>query len=48
MSDIVVDPGLRKSIDEFQHGIRDDARRIFLNMGACQSKGRSQVSTNIG
>jgi hypothetical protein len=39
MSDIVVDPILRKPIDEFHHGIRDDARRAFLNMGPCQPKG---------
>ena len=38
LSDIVADPGLRKPIGEFHHGIRDDARKAFLNMGPCQPK----------
>jgi len=30
MNDIVADLGLRKPIDEFNHDIRDDARRAYL------------------
>jgi hypothetical protein len=36
MNDIVVDPGLRKPIDEFHHNIRDDARKAYLQMGPYQ------------
>ncbi|WVZ53683.1 LOW QUALITY PROTEIN: hypothetical protein U9M48_004588 [Paspalum notatum var. saurae] len=39
MDDIVVDPGLRKPIDEFHHDIRDDAKRAYLAMGPCQPIG---------
>ncbi|WVZ56099.1 hypothetical protein U9M48_006678 [Paspalum notatum var. saurae] len=39
MDDIVIDPGLRKPIDEFHHDIRDDAKRAYLAMGPCQPIG---------
>jgi hypothetical protein len=36
LDDIVVDPGLRKPIDEYDVGIMDKVRRKYLLMGPCQ------------
>jgi hypothetical protein len=38
MDDIVADPGLRKSIYEFDPNIRDEAKRAYLSMGPCQPR----------
>ncbi|KAH7668712.1 Ribonuclease H-like protein [Dioscorea alata] len=35
-SDIIADPGLRKPIEEYDTGIRDQVRREYLLMGPCQ------------
>ena len=37
--DIVVDPGLRKPIDEYDVNIRDAVRREYLLQGPCQPIG---------
>ena len=34
MDDIIVNPGLQKSIEEFDLVIRDEAKRAFLSMGS--------------
>jgi hypothetical protein len=39
MDDIVVDPGLQKSIYDFDPAIRDEAKRAYLSMGPCQPRG---------
>ena len=37
--DIIVDPGLRKPIEEMRPNIRDDAKREYVLLGPCQPKG---------
>jgi hypothetical protein len=41
MDDIVADPGLRKSIYDFDPAIRDEAKRAYLSMGPCQPRGHA-------
>ncbi|KAH7663595.1 Ribonuclease H-like protein [Dioscorea alata] len=40
-SDIIADPGLRKPIEEYDTGIRDQVRREYLLMGPCQPVGHN-------
>ncbi|KAJ0967581.1 hypothetical protein J5N97_024498 [Dioscorea zingiberensis] len=40
-SDIIADPGLRKPIEEYDIGIRDQVRREYLLMGPCQPIGHN-------
>ncbi|XP_039133244.1 zinc finger MYM-type protein 1-like [Dioscorea cayenensis subsp. rotundata] len=40
-SDIIADPGLRKPIEEYDTGTRDQVRREYLLMGPCQPVGHN-------
>ncbi|XP_039146840.1 zinc finger MYM-type protein 1-like [Dioscorea cayenensis subsp. rotundata] len=40
-NDIISDPGLQKSIEDFDIGIRDQVRREYLTRGPCQPTGHS-------
>jgi len=46
--DIVVDPGLRKSIDEYDVNIRDAVRREYLLRGPCQPICHTYPKKKIG
>jgi hypothetical protein len=41
MDDIVADPGLRKSIYDFDPAIRDEAKRAYLFICPCQPHGHA-------
>ncbi|KAH7658156.1 Ribonuclease H-like protein [Dioscorea alata] len=40
-NDIISDPGLRKSIEDFEVGVRDQVRRGYLTRGPCQLIGHN-------
>ncbi|XP_051151839.1 uncharacterized protein LOC127265865 [Andrographis paniculata] len=46
--DIIVDPGLRKSIDSYPVGLRDELRRKYLVKGPCQPRGHNFPATKFG
>ncbi|XP_057788934.1 uncharacterized protein LOC131005850 [Salvia miltiorrhiza] len=48
LDDIVSDPGLRKPIDEFDVGIRDEVRREYLARGPCQLIGYTYPRSTFG
>lgn len=45
---VVGDPGLRKSIEEYDIGIRDRIRREYISKGPCQPKGHIFPKTQFG
>ena len=45
--DIIVDPGLRKPIDEMHPNIRDDAKREYILLGPCQPIGHTYPRRKI-
>lgn len=45
---IVSDPGLRKSINEYEHIVRDNVRRAYVTKGPCQPHSHDFPKTNIG
>ncbi|CAD6223138.1 unnamed protein product [Miscanthus lutarioriparius] len=47
LRDIVDDPGNRKPIDEFHHGIRDEARRAYLQKGPYRPTGHKFPKTKV-
>ena len=46
--DIISDPALRKSIENFDVGIRDQIRREYISKGPCQPKGHNFPKKNMG
>ncbi|KAH7672367.1 Ribonuclease H-like protein [Dioscorea alata] len=47
-NDIVSDPGLRKPIEDFDFGIRDQVRREYLTRGPCQPIGHNFPQNDYG
>ncbi|KAH7670424.1 Ribonuclease H-like protein [Dioscorea alata] len=47
-NDIVSDPGLRKPIEDFDNGIRDQVRREYLTRGPCQPTGHKFPQKDYG
>ena len=45
--DIIVDPGLRKPIDEMHPNIRDDVKREYILLGPCQPIGHTYPRRKI-
>ena len=41
LDDIISDPALRKPIENFDVGIRDQIRREYISKGPCQPKGHN-------
>ncbi|XP_042466270.1 zinc finger MYM-type protein 1-like [Zingiber officinale] len=48
LNDIVSDPGLRKSIEEFDISIRDQVRREYLTRGPCKPIGHMYPKRSFG
>ncbi|KAL3825522.1 hypothetical protein ACJIZ3_021551 [Penstemon smallii] len=48
LSDLIVDPGLRKKITEYDSNQRDDIRRAYLQNGPCQPRKHNFPQKNIG
>ena len=46
--DIIADPGLRKPIEEYDVGIRDQIRREYLIKGPCQPLGHNFPKKQYG
>ena len=46
--DIIRDPSLRKDINEYELGIRDDIRRKYVQMGPCQPMAHDFPQTQFG
>ena len=46
--DLPSDPGLRKSISDYDSNIRDQVRREYLQRGPCQPKDHKCLKTQCG